>query len=164
MVELLTKTACPACGKEMRTLYVPDADINVDVCINGCGGVYFSKKEIWNFDNIKNSVDTILSQIKRRHLTEENENSARKCPSCGAKMVKFGIDGTDVQMDMCYSCGGRFLNYDALTRLCNTEHNIFDEQIDTTEDSVSREYYKSLSLPGSSSMRQQFEEWIKTHI
>jgi len=164
MVELLTNTVCPACGKEMRTVYVPEIDINADICVNGCGGVFFSKKEVWNFDNIKDDIDTILSQFKRKHFTETPKNTVRECPSCRAKMVKFGIPGSDAKMDMCYSCGGRFLDYDELINLCSTEYDNSRQVPNKTEDSAPRDYYKVLYYSGSSSMRQYFEDWVKTYI
>ena len=164
MVELLTNTVCPACGREMRTVYVPEIDINADICVNGCGGVFFSKKEVWNFDNIKDDIDTILSQFKRKHFTEPPKNTVRECPSCRAKMVKFGIPDSDAKMDMCYSCGGRFLDYDELINLCSTEYDNSNQKSVKTEDSTSRDYYKVLYYSGSSSMRQYFEDWVKTYI
>jgi len=164
MVELLTNTLCPACGKELRTVYVPEADINVDICLNGCGGVYFSKKEVWNFDKVKNNIDILLSQFKRKHFTETSEDSVRLCPSCGKKMVKFGIPESDARLDMCYSCGGRFLAHDELIKLCSVEYDNSRQPIGTSEDSAPREYYKVLYFSGSSSMRQYFEDWVKTYM
>lgn len=164
MVELLTNTVCSACGKKMRTIYVPEIDINVDICINGCGGVYFSKKEIWDFNNIKNNLDIILSQFKRKHFTEIDTNTVRKCPSCGANMVKFGISGSDAKMNMCYSCGGRFLDYKELIDLCSEEYEMSRQTVKDGDSFASRNYYKVLYFSGSSSMRQDFEDWVKKYI
>jgi Zn-finger nucleic acid-binding protein len=164
MVELLTNTLCPVCGKEMRTIYVPEADINVDICVNGCNGVFFSKKEVWNFDKIQNDIEAVLGQIKHKHFSEIDKNNIRKCPSCGSQMVKFGIDGSDAVMDMCYTCGGRFLDYDELLKLRGNEYNLSTQTVGAAENPISREYYKVLYFSGSLSMRQQFENWVKTHI
>ena len=164
MVELLTDTVCPACGKEMRAVYVPEIDINVNICTNGCGGVYFSKKEVWNFENIKNNIDVLLNQFKQKHYKEVEDNKIRICPSCGAKMVKFGISGSIVKMDMCYSCGGRFLSYKELIDLCSENYDISMHSIINENDQVSRNYYDILSFIGTSSEKQDFEKWIKKYI
>ena len=36
--EILT---CPACGEEMTKVFITDKGINLDVCSNNCGGIFF---------------------------------------------------------------------------------------------------------------------------
>ena len=42
---------CPACGSEMQKVFIPNKGINVDVCSQGCGGIYFDNKEIQEFSS-----------------------------------------------------------------------------------------------------------------
>ena len=32
---------CPACGEDMVKVLIPDLNIYVDICLNGCGGMLF---------------------------------------------------------------------------------------------------------------------------
>ena len=40
---------CPACQKEMKKVFVPSEGVNVDICLDGCGGIYFYTREFQNF-------------------------------------------------------------------------------------------------------------------
>jgi Zn-finger nucleic acid-binding protein len=40
---------CPACDNEMQKIFITDKGINIDVCSNGCGGIFFDNKEIQEF-------------------------------------------------------------------------------------------------------------------
>ena len=49
MEDSLEILICPACGSEMTKVFIPDKGINIDVCAQGCGGMYFDNKEIQEF-------------------------------------------------------------------------------------------------------------------
>ena len=53
---------CPACDNEMQKIFITDKGINIDVCSNGCGGIFFDNKEIQEFSD-KNAD---ISEIKRK--------------------------------------------------------------------------------------------------
>ena len=36
---------CPACQKEMKKVFIPEKGINVDVCVDGCGGISWGIKK-----------------------------------------------------------------------------------------------------------------------
>lgn len=57
----LEKIKCPACGAEMTKIYVPEAKIFVDVCIDSCGGIFFDKSEFEKFAVEKVSIEAIRS-------------------------------------------------------------------------------------------------------
>lgn len=42
---------CPACDNEMQKIFITDKGINIDVCSNGCGGIFFDNKEIQEFSD-----------------------------------------------------------------------------------------------------------------
>lgn len=106
---------CPACGNKMRKVFVPSAGVNVDICVDGCGGIYFDRKEIQHFQK---GNDTSYNEIKKelagKVFTPVNQNEIRVCPVCAAKMVKTKIQGLNIEIDTCYSCGGIFLDNEEL--------------------------------------------------
>lgn len=61
MEDSLETLICPACGSEMTKVFIPDKGINIDVCAQGCGGMYFDNKEIQEFSGENED----LSDIKK---------------------------------------------------------------------------------------------------
>lgn len=102
---------CPACGNKMKKVFIPSAGVNVDICVDGCGGIYFDRKEIQHFQKGNdNSYNEIKKELSGKFFTPVNQNETRVCPVCAAKMVKTKIQGLNVEIDTCYSCGGIFLD------------------------------------------------------
>ena len=50
MADNLELIECPACGKKMHKIYMPSAGVNLDVCVDGCGCIYFDNREFNKFD------------------------------------------------------------------------------------------------------------------
>ena len=112
---------CPACGQQLVKIYDPHMKINIDVCANGCGGIYFDDKEyeifIENPENIEDTLDFIMTDNPK--IVDEKE--FRTCPVCKAEMAKTYLNGIDtkIQVDKCMNCGGVFLDYGELSVLRN---------------------------------------------
>ncbi len=109
---------CPACGKEMVKIFMPEQNINLDVCVNGCGGIYFDNREFQQFDEKHENIDALVEAVKGKIFTLVDDSQTRMCPVCGAKMVKnYSSIKKDVQLDECYSCGGKFLDHGELIKI-----------------------------------------------
>lgn len=106
---------CPACGNKMKKIFVPSAGVNVDICVDGCGGIYFDRKEIQHFQKGNDkSYNELKKELAQKFFTPVNQNETRVCPVCATKMVKTKIQGLNIETDTCYSCGGVFLDYGEL--------------------------------------------------
>lgn len=109
---------CPACGKRMEKIFMPEQGVNLDVCIQGCGGIYFDNREFQQFDERHENIDALIDALKDKSFTLVDESEQRTCPVCGAKMVKnFSSIKNEVQIDECYSCGGKFLDHGELLKI-----------------------------------------------
>lgn len=118
MADTLKTIYCPACGKEMVKVYDPNVRINIDVCANGCGGIYFDNKEFEIFKDSPNNIEDTLCFIMTSNPKEVDEKVFRTCPACHSSMVKTYMGSTTrVQIDKCMSCGGVFLDYGELSVL-----------------------------------------------
>lgn len=111
---------CPACGTQMKKIFIADLGINIDICVDGCGGIYLDNREFQKFDEQHEHIDEYIQQIENAdysHVTVEEE-AVRICPACGAKMVKnpTSVKG-EVIIDECYTCGGKFLDHGELTKI-----------------------------------------------
>ena len=109
---------CPACQNEMVKVFIPSEGINLDICLNGCGGIYFDNQEYKHFDEQDENIDEIIEAIKDKVFIEVDENLPRTCPACGARMVKnFSSIKKEIQIEECYSCGGKFLDNNELLKI-----------------------------------------------
>lgn len=113
---------CPACGSDMVKIYDSNLGINVDVCVNGCGGIYFDDKEFEIFKNNPENIEDSLDFLMTNNPKKVDETEYRTCPACGLMMIKSYLDGfSRVQVDKCIDCGGIFLDYGELSVLRNPQ-------------------------------------------
>ena len=109
---------CPACQKEMKKVFVPSEGVNVDICIDGCGGIYFDTREFKYFDEQDENIEEIVKAAEGKTFAKVDESLPRTCPVCGARMVKnYASVKKEVQIDECYSCGGKFLDHGELEKI-----------------------------------------------
>lgn len=108
---------CPACGKKMTKLYMQEAGVNIDICLDGCGGIYFDNRELEKFDESHEKIDEILAAIEGKTFEAAEDKEVRICPICGVPMVKMGAANGEVQIDVCNSCGAKFLDNGELHKI-----------------------------------------------
>lgn len=90
MSDTLQPIKCPACHKDMVKIFMPAEGINIDVCLDGCGGIFFDNREFRQFDEKAENIDEILKEIEGKEFEKVDESLTRTCPVCGSKMVKIG--------------------------------------------------------------------------
>lgn len=111
---------CPACGIKMVEKNF--GNIMVDVCENGCNGIWFDWFELSKLDEINEgfgkALQTYLNkEIKPVIRAQEKLN----CPKCDIPMHTHKYqDSKKVTVDECYSCGGFFLDPGELAQIRNS--------------------------------------------
>lgn len=140
MADTLKTLKCPACGKDMEKVFIPTQGINLDICTQGCGGIFFDNREFKEFDEKNEDISKILEKINDKEFLKVDTAAERTCPVCGTKMVKnhSSIDQV-IEVDECYSCGGKFLDRDELVKI----RAEYDTEEQRSED-VLRHVYKSV--------------------
>ena len=78
---------CPACGSEMQKVFISNKGINVDVCSQGCGGIYFDNKEIQEFSSADANLTEITSLLENKNFMPVDPKQTRICPACGTLRV-----------------------------------------------------------------------------
>ena len=117
-MDTLETIKCPACGKDMEKIFIKSEGINIDICVNGCGGIFFDNREFDKFNESHEDISIIEEKYKNKTYAPVNEDKERVCPACGGKMVKnTSAAGGDVKTDDCYICGGKFLDYGELQKI-----------------------------------------------
>lgn len=100
---------CPACGVEM--IEEDFGGVKVDVCKNGCKGIWFDWFELSRLDeNSEGFGNAIDEALKTSRINDENRGPI-KCPKCDIPMhIHKYQSSKEVNVDECYSCGGFFLD------------------------------------------------------
>lgn len=108
---------CPACDRELQQVTV--SDITVDVCKNGCGGIWFDNFELEKVDEPHEAAGEALLDIEIDPSIKIDFSKTRTCPKCeGQKMIKhFASVKHQVELDECPSCGGIWLDKGELSKI-----------------------------------------------
>lgn len=118
---------CPACGKEMTKIFDEEHGINIDICLDGCGGIFFDNREFKLYDEKTESANIIKEALDGKAFEAVDETLTRVCPLCGNNMTKnYTSVNKEIQIDECYNCGAQFLDHNELKRI--------RDQYDTEED------------------------------
>lgn len=95
---------CPACDCQMEEVVIDD--IAVDVCKQGCGGLWFDRFELRKVDEPHESAGEKLMQVKREVSIDIDPSQRRKCPKCEdmTMMRHFFSVKAQVEVDECPGC------------------------------------------------------------
>ena len=110
---------CPACGNSMVEIEIQG--VPVDVCKNGCGGVWFDNFELKQFDEQHEHVDEDLLNVPYNEQIKVDMTKKRECPKCNdvKLMRRFFSIRREVEIDECGLCGGIFLDRGELSEIRN---------------------------------------------
>ena len=143
MEDSLETLICPACGSELTKVFIPDKGINIDVCAQGCGGMYFDNKEIQEFSGENEDLSDIKKLLADKNFMPVDETAKRICPSCGTPMAKTNALG--IQIDTCYKCGGIFLDngeFEHVRKKFKKREKIQTVELNQNSDIKLQEFYK----------------------
>ena len=129
MADNLEKLTCPACGEEMKKIYLSEAGINIDLCLNSCGGILFDNREFEKVDELDEKIDTLLDAIKGKTFKKVDTSETRVCPICGTPMVKIGTEISGIEIDYCNSCAAKFLDNGELIKIRENPVGELSEEI-----------------------------------
>ena len=100
---------CPVCGKSM--VEESFGDVRVDVCKEGCKGIWFDWLELVRLDENSEGAGKALEEALRSPRVNDADRPQLNCPKCGIPMQTHKYKSAkDVNVDECYGCGGYFLD------------------------------------------------------
>ena len=166
MVDSFEKLNCPLCGKEMEKILLHEQGINVDICLNGCGGIFLDNREFDKIDDEDENIAEIIDAIKERTFEEVSLKSQMICPVCNVPMVEMGAGKSSVKIDCCNGCGAKFLENGELQKIRAAE------KTNNEEDILLQDLYEcffedathGFAPKKSSPRRQAFENFIRRFI
>ena len=108
---------CPACGNGLQEMTV--GDLTVDVCKDGCGGIWFDQLELKKVDEPHESAGAGLLDVPRDPSVAVDNAQRRTCPKCdGVVMMRhFFSVRAKVEVDECPKCGGFWLDQGELASI-----------------------------------------------
>ncbi|MCP4261418.1 MAG: zf-TFIIB domain-containing protein [Planctomycetes bacterium] len=119
---------CPACGKLM--VEESFGVVQVDVCKNGCKGIWFDWGELKELDENHEGAGEALNEALKSPRVNEAGRGRLMCPKCGIAMHAHKYSNAkEVNVDECYGCGGFFLDSGELREI--REHYMSGEERDT---------------------------------
>lgn len=160
---------CPACNNEMKKIFIPEEGINIDICTEGCGGILFDNRELDKFDEKHENIDEILKAVDGKDFIKVDESQTRVCPVCKVPMVKTGAGVKGVEIDVCYTCGAKFLDNGELQKIRGSEEEKGD-RINALMDTLYQENLKDVLGKNAekdikpSPRRQFFENLVYKHL
>lgn len=128
---------CPACGQKMHKVFMESGNCYLDVCTDGCGGIFFDGLELKKFDEQHENINELKEKLNGKEFIKTDETQTRVCPLCGNNMVKNFVSAKkQVQIDECYNCGAKFFDHGELTKM-RGEYKTEEER---RQDFLSRDY------------------------
>ena len=108
---------CPACSNVLQRMTA--GDVEVDICKNGCGGIWFDNFELEKFDEPHESAGEALLEIERDESLVLDPAKRLKCPKCDnlVMMRHFFSVKKQAQVDECPGCGGFWLDAGELGKI-----------------------------------------------
>ena len=110
---------CPACGSEM--IERDFGGVMVDVCGDGCGGLWFDWAELLKLDETNEGCGKALREALDSPRSTDEGRDRLVCTKCGTPMhAHLYQSSRAVTVDECYVCGGFFLDAGELKLIRNT--------------------------------------------
>jgi len=108
---------CPACGRNLTP--VQAGSITIDVCKDGCGGMWFDQLELKRLDEPHESEGQTLLDIAVDPQVSVRTDMKHQCPKCeDVTMMRFFYSPQQkVSVDHCGSCGGHWLDLGELRQV-----------------------------------------------
>lgn len=125
---------CPVCERDLQEIKIKD--IIVDVCMNGCGGIWFDNREIKKVEQHETAGEFLLDIKKDPNIIIDNSKT-RFCPKClEQKMVTHFVSiNREIEVDECYNCGGIWLDFGELGEI-RQQYPTEEERKKATEEFI----------------------------
>ncbi len=110
--------SCPGCNTPMvRENF---ASAMIDVCVDGCYGLWFDANELVKLDHHKKGFGSALERAVNQPFSPPGDPEPRSCPHCHTPMdvVQYQL-AQQVTVDECPTCDGVYLDAFELAQIRN---------------------------------------------
>ena len=100
---------CPVCETAMTE--EDFGGVSIDICRNGCSGIWFDWFELEKLDEKHEGLGNALTAALQSSRAKDYNRGKIKCPKCFKPMMAHLYKSAkEVTVDECYLCGGFFLD------------------------------------------------------
>lgn len=109
---------CPRCDNTLDE--VQAGAIKIDLCRDGCGGIWFDSGEINSFDETKELDPEKCFSLNNLKGGRSNP-PPRACPKCNGEVLvrQFFDPKHQIEVEVCWGCGGLWLDPGELSQIRN---------------------------------------------
>jgi hypothetical protein len=134
---------CPACFNELTEVEV--GGVAVDVCQNGCAGIWLDAFELQRLDEKHEIAGNHLLHLHRDPAATVDHSRKRECPRCPNIKLKRHFFSTKrrVEVDLCPNCGGYWLDAGELAAI-RAENTRAAELEEARKPTISSEFIRYL--------------------
>ncbi len=145
---------CPACDNSLQSTTIED--VTVDVCKNGCGGIWFDRFELGKLDELHECAGEALLDLETDKNAKVDHERKRTCPKCEMPMMRhFLSPAMRVEIDECPQCAGVWLDAGEL-------RSIRDLSMSEAErKEAARKYFSEIFDDRLEKMRAESEEQLE---
>ena len=139
---------CPSC--KMNLVTKNELGIEIDICLNGCGGVWFDASELEKVDEAHENITmTTLFAGKNQNSVVVDRSKIRNCPRCDSVKLDRICEykDNDLEIDSCKNCNGVWLDPGELNTLRELNDNI------QTREKVFGDFSKQAQSSNSSKVK-----------
>ena len=144
---------CPTCDIDLAQVTIEN--IQLDVCKDGCGGIWFDRFELEKMDEPHEFTDeNLIDVLAIESPVGYDPTLKRQCPKCGdmIMMRHFFSFKKEVEVDHCPKCAGYWLDEGELFKI----RKLFESESDRTE--ATKKYFSDLFDMELSKMKKESEE------
>jgi Zn-finger nucleic acid-binding protein len=108
---------CPACHRALTRFTI--SGVTVDVCQDGCAGIWFDQGELRSFDGPSEEAGKALLGLISTPRVSVDVSQRRRCPKCpdSVLMRHFFSAKRAVMVDECPTCAGIWLDSGELQQI-----------------------------------------------
>lgn len=134
---------CPACSNTLVEVTVEN--VTVDLCKNGCGGIWFDNQELKKMDEPHESAGDQLLDIPVNPNVSVDLTAKRYCAKCENQpmMRHFMSTKKEVAVDECPVCGSIWLDCGELNQIRN-QFSTEEERTEATAQYIGQNFDKDI--------------------
>lgn len=144
---------CPACETDLTEKTVDG--IVVDVCVGGCGGIWFDQFELKKFDEPHEEGGVELLDVEESpdiHVDHEKQHGCPRCDGNTPMLRHFWSVKHEVEVDECPTCAGFWLDAGELRHLRSLYSSEEDRKV------AAEKYFDDLFGPQLETLRKESDE------
>ncbi|MBN2121215.1 MAG: zf-TFIIB domain-containing protein [Candidatus Omnitrophica bacterium] len=124
---------CPVCSAAM--VEEDFGGVKVDVCRQGCKGIWFDWMELEKLDENNEGCGKALKEALNWQRVNDEGRPPVDCPKCGLPMhIHIYKSSKEINVDECYKCGGFFLDSGELKLI--RDNTMTDEELEVYAESL----------------------------